>query len=532
MEKLKSSTIICQGGLDSNQNWLQLSLQNPGKATRLVNFEPSLYGGYRRIDGFSVLESTDSGEVDPTNAEGKIFGVAIYGTDEVIAARKLQSGATYNFYKYVSGSSWSGYTTGLTLSSASLDKIRNDTYNFDGTYGIIFADGVNNATLYNGTSWINIDPAASGADFANAGGPQALASPKDCVVWENHVFTANCSFGCNIIAHSAPNAEYDWTASSGAGQISAGMEVLRIYPFRDKLFVFGRDQIKYIYVTDSGTFGLKDFTSSIGCLAPDSILEVGGDLIFLSPDGIRPISATDRIGDFEIASISKKIQEDIKDLINSVDSNEIDGLVVRGKSQFRYFFSDTSLSEDKVYGVIGAIKSSGDGVDWEYGLTLGIKVSCAYSGYVNNTEYVLHGTHDGKVMRQESGSTFNGTDILSIYSTPYIDFGTPSIRKTLQSVKLFTKPEGTFTLTLSARYDWADPDVLGPSDRNMESGGFGGAYGSFVYGSGTYGGASDTILFTNITGSGKSYKLTISSTGGASYSMQGFVVVYEENGYR
>ena len=135
-------------------------------------------------------------------------------------------------------------------------------------------------------------------------------------------------------------------------------------------------------------------------------------------------------------------------------------------------------------------------------------------------------------MRQESGSTFNGTDILSIYSTPYIDFGTPSIRKTLHSVKLFTKPEGVFQLTLSARYDWADSSVLSPSDRTLESIGFGGAYGSFIYGSGTYGGASDPILFTNITGSGKSYKLTISSTGGASYSMQGFVVVYKEDGYR
>ena len=36
-------------GLNSNENHLELSDKLSGVATRLVNYEPSLYGGYRRI---------------------------------------------------------------------------------------------------------------------------------------------------------------------------------------------------------------------------------------------------------------------------------------------------------------------------------------------------------------------------------------------------------------------------------------------------------------------------------------------------
>jgi len=38
------------------------------------------------------------------------------------------------------------------------------------------------------------------------------------------------------------------------------------------------------------------------------VVEFGGDLLFLGPDGIRPISGTDKIGDVELATVSKEIQ--------------------------------------------------------------------------------------------------------------------------------------------------------------------------------------------------------------------------------
>lgn len=534
MEKMQSAAVVCRGGLDSNQNWLEFSAQNAGGAARLVNFEPSLFGGYRRINGYTYLEETDSGEVDPSNAEGKILGLAIFAGDDILCARKQTSGSTYNYYAYSPGSSWSAFTTGLTLSSTGLDKIRHSNFNFGGNDKIIFVDKVNNATVYDGTNWTNIDPLATGADFANAGGAQALGAPSLAKMWENHVFVSGDPTNPNVVAHSAPYAEYDWTSASGAGQIDAGFEVKQIYPFRDKLFVFGDDRIKYIYVNGTD-FAIKDVTSDIGIYAPDSVVEVNGDLLFLSPDGIRPISATERNEDFEISSVSKRIQEDLRQLADTIQETELHSVVLRSKSQFRYFFSDESVADEDAEGIVGGLKNYGQGLSWEFGLLRGIRCSCAASGYFGSqkTEYVVHGGHDGKVYRQEQGSSFNGADILAQYHTPYLDFGEPALRKTLKSIGLFTRPEGSVNIDLSINYDWGILDRINPTGYELQSTGDIVTYGYAVYGTDSYGGISAPTMYTNIQGSGKSAQLRFQTNGTEpSYTIQSLLFVFEVNGFK
>ena len=47
-------------------------------------------------------------------------------------------------------------------------------------------------------------------------------------------------------------------------------------------------------------------TKNIGCVSGNSIQEIGGDLIFLAPDGLRTVAGTARIDDVELSSISRK----------------------------------------------------------------------------------------------------------------------------------------------------------------------------------------------------------------------------------
>lgn len=534
MEKFQSSTIICSGGLDSNQNWLQLNQTNPGVAVELINFEPSLFGGYRRIEGYSKLEDTDSGAVDPSGAEGKILGIFIYD-NQILCARKQQSGATYEFYKYVSGSSWSKYTTGLTFTSTNVDTIRYDTFNFDGTEKIIFVDGVNKATLFDGTNWIDIDSTASGANYSNAGGAIAIDAPKYVKVFRNHIFLANDSTDNQLIAHSAPNAEYDWTSASGAGQINASVDLKQIFPYRDELFVFGERRIRKIVVDSSANFVIQDVTKDVGLRASDSVLEINGDLVFLSHDGIRPVKATERINDTELSSISKQIQQDMTDLIYSYSGDQVRGVHIRRKSQFRFFFSDSNIEDAVSYGILGGLKTQNNGGRWEFSKTKGIRVSCVTSGYYGSplSEYVVHGSFDGKVYRQEVGNSFDGNDIFAQYSTPYIDFGAPSIRKTPNKITVFTRPEGNVTLQTAINYDWGSEAALNPSSYTAESEGGPSIYGLAVYGTNNYGGATVPTLLTNVQGSGNSVQIIFTTEDqSAPYSIQGLVVEYTVNGFK
>ena len=101
------------------------------------------------------------------------------------------------------------------------------------------------------------------------------------------------------------------------------------------------------------TFQLQSVTSNLGCVAPDTVVEFGGDLLFLGPDGIRPISGTDRIGDVELAPVSKEIQDIFDNYYLSELITDVSIVVIRKKSQFRFFFkNDSSLS------LIGAIRKS------------------------------------------------------------------------------------------------------------------------------------------------------------------------------
>ena len=91
-DEIQSFKLVSSGGLNSNQNHLFLAEASPGAATRLVNYEPSLYGGYRRIEGFGLLEDLNV-EVGQGVAEGPVLCVAIYrnehlGNPYIIAARK------------------------------------------------------------------------------------------------------------------------------------------------------------------------------------------------------------------------------------------------------------------------------------------------------------------------------------------------------------------------------------------------------------------------------------------------------------
>jgi hypothetical protein len=64
-DRIQSFKALCKGGLYSSENHLELSEELPGSATRLINYEVSLSGGYRRINGYRLFDD-QAAEIDPT----------------------------------------------------------------------------------------------------------------------------------------------------------------------------------------------------------------------------------------------------------------------------------------------------------------------------------------------------------------------------------------------------------------------------------------------------------------------------------
>jgi hypothetical protein len=552
-DQIQSYKLVCSGGLNSNENHLDLSDNSPGAATRLVNYEPGLFGGYRRIEGYDDFDS-DYGEVTvdgQTTGQGPVLGLAIFkddvlNTTQVIAARQDAGGTNYSFYYYTAYIGWRKYTLDhsvtrpMTLNGLTVTKIRHTAFNFGEGNRIVFVDGVNPAIVFNGTNWKEIKSShAGGYDAANntAGGANALNAPALVDVFENHLFLSGHEETRAAVAHSAPKDPYTWTAAAGGGQIAAGFDVVQIKPFRDDLFVFGNNSIKKINVNTSNVFALDQVTANVGCVARDSVMEIGGDLMFLAPDGFRPVAGTSRIGDVELETVSKPIQATLVDIIKNEDMDTLNGVVIRSKSQIRYFIGDSSTAASDSIGIIGGLTNSSGSIGWEFGELLGIRASCCTSGYIGTSEFILHGDYDGKVYKQEHGTNFNGGDIVSIYATPYLDFGETEQRKVMRKINTFIRAEGPLEMLLSMTYDWGDGSVSTPATYSQASSGaptrYGGRNISYNATNVLYGGSSKPIMTSDIQGSGFSAQATFVTVGQTEpFSIQGMVFEFTAAGRR
>jgi hypothetical protein len=367
-------------------------------------------------------------------------------------------------------------------------------------------------------------------DIANIEGAKFVTD------FRNHLFFAGSEDNFNRITFSNPNSDLRYDPAGGAGEINVGFPVTGIAKFRDALYVFGKRQIKRLQGNNSSDFVLSEVTSNIGCVASDSIIEIGGDILFLASDGIRPIQGTARIGDIELQTVSKPIQQILQGLPETYDLDLMSSVVIKNKSQFRYFFpNETGLASD-AFGIIGGLRFANNSVGWEFGELLGIRSFVAYSDTINAVETTIHGDLDGYVFKQESGNSFNGSDVLAVYATPFFYFDSTERRKVFHKLSIYTRPEGTSEFNLAVYYDWDDPNKYNPNSYSVSTQGAilryfstGGTYGSTF----TFGGSSSPVLEKNIQGSGRSVSFVITSIGTeAPYSIQGWGLTFQEAGYR
>ena len=504
-DNLASFKVFCAGGLNTSRDVLSQGEVSPGSAIRLVNYEPAVTGGYRRISGYSNDYGTVTGQ-------GSVLGVCVANgiNDGILACRKPSAGNNYLHYWNNATDTWVAVTTSGSPTMVGVTKVRFTRLNW-GTPKVVLTDGINPAATYNGTTYTQITDANAPTD------------PKYSAVFQNHLFLAGDPADNYNLYFSAPYAETDFDPANGSGVINVGFPIVQIKPFRDALYIFGSNNIKKLIGNSIANFVLENVTDNLGCMASDSVIEIGGDLLFLSQDGLRPVSGTDKIGDVNLETVSKDIQSVFTDIVFDVDLEGLNAVVVRQKSQFRYFFAAADNQ-----GIIGGFRLSPNGITFEYGQLLGISASCADSGYIGQDEYVIHGAADGKVHRQERGNSFAGTDIFSLYQTPYYHMEDPEQRKIFYEVATYMRAEGDNTIVMSTVYDYEDFFTLSPANYTLTTTGAAAYYNEALYDStAIFDGNPSPVIRTNIAGSGFAASFRFVTNGqDASHSIQGLVITF------
>ena len=490
-----------QGGLVLDRSTFAMEA---GMALELENFEPDVAGGYRRINGF---EKWNSNIVPQTSSSSEEVLMSAYfsGNDKVIAARGekvFEAGTT---------GSWTQIDSGRTNAK----RYTFDRYNLSGTEYIVWADGANYATKYDGTTV---------TDLNSTGAP---ANPKFVKHFKNALFFAGMSSSPEEVVFTAPYTDDDFTVANGAGSIRVDSKVTALFPFRNELFIFAEERIYKLIGNTVADFVLQPVTRDIGCLNGFTVQEVAGEIIFLGRDGLRTVAGTAKINDVELGTISKPIQK----LFEGVtDVDEFDSVVIPDKTQYRIFFNDISArAAAQTRGVIMVRKANG----YEFAETKGIQTSSTDSTSVQGTTYILHGGYDGYVYRQEQGNDFDGTTIIGRYRSPDITAGDAGIRKAFQRVIINYSPTGTVNSDLFLRYDYEDPNVPRPAAYPFDSTKVVAIYGTSNYGTATYGGQTNPLVRQPVEGSGFAVALRVVDNGvSVPYSLKGFQLEYDTGARR
>ena len=314
-----------KGGLISNLSPYQQGIQAPGSARILVNYEPSVFGGYRRVEGYSKFDS------NALSNSGNVRGVIKYA-NQVYAARGD------DLYRS-SGSGWTQITDNASFSSAGVSlggtgRVRFLKYNFDGTEKLLVVDGTGKPFRFTGSAFAQLSSL-----------PSDTSGATHAVNFKNHIFLAS---GENVV-FSAPYEDDDFTPASGGGIINVADSVTDLIVFRDQLIIFGETTIHRLAGSSQADFQLLPVSRDLGAVASDTVQEIGGDIMFLGPDGLRLFSATDKIGDFSLAAVSKTIQAEMLDLV--ANSSSFASTIVREKSQYRIFGFRSASTNDASRGI-------------------------------------------------------------------------------------------------------------------------------------------------------------------------------------
>ena len=535
MARSQPYTVACSGGLITSANSIDL-LKTPGVARELRNFEVSIEGGYRRINGFAKLGAGDA--VRPTGGAATILGVQPYADGVVTTAGTnvyfSQDGITWLQINKLSASGGDNYSTFTGKSvSARTGQGQCQFAIFEAAgedYGtIIISDGTNKPFSFRmegtGTALSSRTYFTEEITVTGTKGVQFITAH------DHHLIAAGVTDNENTVYYSV-NLDPTSFSGTGAGSVTISDKIVGIKGFRQDLFIFCENSIhKLININDSSTVAVVPVAESVGCLSGYSIQEIGGDLIFLAPDGLRTVAGTARIGDVELGTVSKAIQPLITSLASKIDDYVISSVVLREKSQYRLFYTDLTRDSAEQQGIIGTLRPNG----FEWSQTRGLEITEVGSGFnKDGIEKYYHGSDTGYIYLHDTGNNFDGDNILARYSTPDYDYGDLGTLKTLHYLKVSTSTEGIVEPDVQVRFEYGNTDIPQPSELfdlgivNPPS-----IFGEALFGTNVFGGAENPMLRVPLQGSGTSNNFTfISEDTKAPYTINGLYVDFIPSGRR
>lgn len=382
-----------------------------------------------------------------------------------------------------------------------------ENYNFYGAanrlrmYGV---DSVNAGWEFDGTVFCFIDTG------------MAVNTPKRVAVHKNHLFFG---FPGGSVQNAGVGRPLDWTVRAGADDLGIGDEITAIYSIReDVLGIWGDNTIGVLYGSSNNNWLLKKQGGKVGG-RPRSIAEMDGLTTFADARGVFDITTALAQGDPGDVALSRRV----KPLIVKKMAGLVSAMVIRDRSQVRYFFNDkTSLTITYTAGqVLGWMPQ-----------TYPVQFTCTASGEdAAGAEILFAGGDDGYVYQLNRGTNFDGVAIDSLLRPAFWDYGSPLQEKNFHGLMVQTDSPFPVALQVVTEFDYGKETGIYPS---LTTEGGGGLWGQANWGEFFWDGAIVGTPSAQIDGWGLNMAASIfhSDDIDQAFALQSALVVFSRHGVR
>ena len=294
------------------------------------------------------------------------------------------------------------------------------------------------------------------------------------------------------------------TGTSGTLDVSqvwpAGAdEIIALAAHNNFLIIFGRRQILiYSNATDPNNLTLSDAITGIGCVARDSVVTTGGDVIFVSDSGVRSLMRTIQEKSAPMRDISSNVRDDL--VLEISLENAADIKAVYSDKEAFYLLSLPARQLVYCFDMRSQLPNGANRVTtWDGLVPYAMKYTRNKDLLVGKAGYI--GKYEG--YKDDTNS------YLMRYFTNYFDFQSPTVLKIMKKVGVTVIGGQGYPVTLKFGFDYSD--ILNTRQFSLANAAIA-EYNIAEFAIGEYGGSAFDNKIINIGGSGKVIQLGFETT--------------------
>lgn len=370
----------------------------------------------------------ESGTIAGNNAAGRLILTSVTGTFDATNVIQVSG---------VTKCTATSLVTDITIAAGGRYEV--DVYNFTGFASTIRAygcDGVNKAFEFDGDVYV---PISTGMTTDT---PLHVRCHKKMLT---------LSFRGSLQTSAIGNP-FSWSAVVGATEIGMGEAIsgMLVQP-GEVLAIATRNSTDQLLGSSVSDFNKQSLAPEVGAI-PYTMQNLGVGY-WLDDRGVIQITRTQAFGNFDNATVSRKVQP----VIDSIRSVVTCSAVYKSRNQYRLYGSDGS----------GVIMTIAEGRNPKYGpefhfttFQYPVNISCAWSGEdANGKDVVFLGASTGMVYQADKGTSFDGAAIEAYLRLPFNHSKSPNTIKSYRRAQIEMTAEAYCAIRFHPEFSYSDPAV-------------------------------------------------------------------------